>query len=90
MRRSYGDAALNAGGRAVEMTRLDRMIGFDPATGELEAEAGVQIGQLAQVFAPKGWLPPVMPGTGFATLGGCIAQDVTARTTTTQAASASM
>ncbi|MCB2120059.1 MAG: FAD-binding oxidoreductase [Rhodobacteraceae bacterium] len=76
MRRSYGDAALNAGGRAVEMTRLDRMIGFDPATGELEAEAGVQIGQLAQVFAPKGWLPPVMPGTGFATLGGCIAQDV--------------
>jgi decaprenylphospho-beta-D-ribofuranose 2-oxidase len=76
MRRSYGDAALNAGGRAVDMTRLDRLIAFDPATGELEAEAGVQIGQLAAIFAPRGWLPPVMPGTGFATLGGCIAQDV--------------
>ncbi|MCT8329870.1 FAD-binding oxidoreductase [Albidovulum sediminis] len=76
MRRSYGDAALNAGGRAVDMTRLDRLIAFDPATGELEAEAGVQVGQLAAIFAPRGWLPPVMPGTGFATLGGCIAQDV--------------
>lgn len=31
---------------------------------------------LAEIFAPKGWLPPVMPGTGFATLGGCIAMDV--------------
>src|SRR5690606_16438128 len=27
-------------------------------------------------FAPKGWLPAVMPGTGFATVGGCIGQDV--------------
>ncbi|MFZ1661114.1 MAG: FAD-binding oxidoreductase, partial [Paracoccaceae bacterium] len=27
-------------------------------------------------FAPRGWLPAVMPGTGFATVGGCIAQDV--------------
>lgn len=76
MRRSYGDAALNSGGRAVQMTRLDRMIAFDAATGELEAEAGLQIGQIAEIFAPHGWLPPVMPGTGFATLGGCIAMDV--------------
>jgi len=76
MRRSYGDAALNANGRTIEMSRLDRLIAFDAATGELEAEAGVQIGQIAEVFAPRGWLPAVMPGTGFATLGGCIAQDV--------------
>ncbi|MCV2868036.1 FAD-binding oxidoreductase [Defluviimonas sp. WL0002] len=76
MRRSYGDAALNSDGRAIEMTRLDRMIAFDAATGELEVEAGVQVGQVAEVFAPRGWLPPVMPGTGFATIGGCIAQDV--------------
>ncbi len=27
--RSYGDAALNDGGRVIDMTRLDRMIGFD-------------------------------------------------------------
>ena len=39
-------------------------------------EAGMEIGQLLRLFAPKGWLPPVMPGTGFATVGGGIAMDV--------------
>lgn len=76
MRRSYGDASLNSGGRVIDMTRLDRMLSFDPATGVLEVEAGARIGEIAAAFAPKGWLPPVMPGTGFATVGGCIAQDV--------------
>ncbi len=76
MRRSYGDAALNSGGRAIDMTRLDRMLGFDAASGELHVEAGAQIGEIAAAFAPRGWLPAVMPGTGFATVGGCIAQDV--------------
>ncbi|WP_343079787.1 FAD-binding oxidoreductase [Ostreiculturibacter nitratireducens] len=76
MRRSYGDAALNSGGKAIDMSRLDRILGFDPATGILEAEAGARIGEIAAAFAPRGWLPPVMPGTGFATIGGCFAQDV--------------
>ncbi len=76
MRRSYGDAALNDKGRVLEMTRLDRMIAFDPATGVLEVEAGARIGEIAATFAPRGWLPAVMPGTGFATVGGCIAMDV--------------
>lgn len=76
MRRSYGDAALNDAGRAVDMTRLDRMLDFDPATGILTVEAGARIGEIAAAFGPKGWLPAVMPGTGFATVGGCIAQDV--------------
>jgi decaprenylphospho-beta-D-ribofuranose 2-oxidase len=76
MRRSYGDACLNDGGRAVDMNRLDRVLAFDPETGEVHVEAGLQIGQLLKIFAPKGWLPPVMPGTGFATVGGGIAMDV--------------
>jgi decaprenylphospho-beta-D-ribofuranose 2-oxidase len=76
MCRSYGDAALNNGGRAIDMTRLDRMLGFDAKTGILHVEAGARIGEIAAAFAPEGWLPPVMPGTGFATIGGCIAQDV--------------
>ena len=74
--RSYGDAALNDGGRAIDMTRLDRILGFDPKTGIVEVEAGALIGDLARCFAARGWIPPVMPGTGFATVGGCIANDV--------------
>lgn len=76
MRRSYGDACLNDGGRAIDMTRLDRFLGFDDATGVLEVEAGLTIGEIARVMAPRGWLPMVMPGTGFATVGGAIANDV--------------
>ncbi|MGR3514043.1 MAG: FAD-binding oxidoreductase [Paracoccaceae bacterium] len=74
--RSYGDACLNDGGRAIDMTRLDRVLAFDEETGLVHVEAGLQIGQLLKIFAPMGWLPPVMPGTGFATVGGGIAMDV--------------
>lgn len=74
--RSYGDACLNSGGRAIDMTRMNRAISFDPETGVVEVEAGLEIGRLLKMFAPKGWLPPVMPGTGFATVGGGIAMDV--------------
>ena len=76
MRRSYGDACLNSDGNAVDMTRLDRVLEFDTETGLVHVEAGIQIGQLLKIFAPRGWLPPVMPGTGFATVGGGIAMDV--------------
>lgn len=76
MRRSYGDGMQNGGGRLIDMTRLDRLLEFDATTGHLRVEAGAQIGDLARIFAPQGWLPAVMPGTGFATIGGAIANDV--------------
>ncbi|MCF6445010.1 FAD-binding oxidoreductase [Nereida sp. MMG025] len=76
MRRSYGDAPLNDGGVITDMSRLDRILGFDETTGILEVEAGMRLGELAAIFAPRGWLPSVMPGTGFATVGGAIAMDV--------------
>ena len=75
-RRSYGDSPLNDGGRAIDMTRMDKIIAFDPATGVIEAEAGVTLADLIRLFAPKGWIPAVVPGTGFATIGGAIANDV--------------
>lgn len=74
--RSYGDASLNSGGNAVDMTRLDRFLGFDPDTGVLTCEAGLSLGEIARIIAPRGWLPSVMPGTGFATVGGAIGNDV--------------
>ncbi|MDH5797491.1 MAG: FAD-binding oxidoreductase [Paracoccaceae bacterium] len=74
--RSYGDAALNDSGYAIDMTRLDRIVDFDPEEGIVTVEAGARIGDLGRLFAPRGWIPTVMPGTGFATVGGCIANDV--------------
>ncbi|MBL6455008.1 FAD-binding oxidoreductase [Belnapia sp. T6] len=74
--RSYGDAALNSGGAAVLTGRLDRILSFDPATGELVAEPGVTFADLLEVFLPRGFVPPVSPGTAFVTLGGAAANDV--------------
>ncbi|MFP4003666.1 MAG: FAD-dependent oxidoreductase, partial [Alphaproteobacteria bacterium] len=74
--RSYGDAALNGGGRTLLTGRLDRLLSFDEDTGELVAEAGVTFADLMQVFLPRGWMVPVTPGTAFATLGGAVANDV--------------
>lgn len=74
--RSYGDAALNDGGHAIDTARLDRIIDLDGDSGMLTAEPGLTVGEMLRILSPKGWMPPVVPGTGFATLGGCIANDV--------------
>ena len=74
--RSYGDACVLDGGKVVMTRRLDRMIDFDPQTGWLECEAGVSYEDLLRIFVPRGFFPPVTPGTKFVTLGGAIACDV--------------
>ncbi|HEX2204637.1 MAG TPA: FAD-binding oxidoreductase [Longimicrobium sp.] len=74
--RAYGDAALNEGGGVVSHLRLNRMLGFDPATGALECEAGVSFGEIVDAFLPRGWFLPVTPGTKHATVGGALACDV--------------
>jgi decaprenylphospho-beta-D-ribofuranose 2-oxidase len=74
--RSYGDCALVNGGTAVLTTRLDRLLAFDPARGELVCEAGVTMGELIRVFLPRGFLPPACPGSARVTVGGAIANDV--------------
>jgi decaprenylphospho-beta-D-ribofuranose 2-oxidase len=74
--RSYGDAALNAGGRIIRTTRMTAVEEFDPQSGRIVVEPGVTFGQLVREFAPRGWIPPVTPGTQFATIGGAIANDV--------------
>jgi decaprenylphospho-beta-D-ribofuranose 2-oxidase len=74
--RSYGDAALNDGGRLILTGRLDRILAFDADSGEIAVEPGVSFGDLLEVFLPRGFLVPVSPGTAFATIGGAVANDV--------------
>lgn len=74
--RSYGDAAINEGRLVVGMTRLDRFLAFDEATGVLTCEAGTSLERIIRAFAPRGWFPMVTPGTKLVTVGGCIANDV--------------
>lgn len=74
--RSYGDVCLNPGGLLWRTRGLDRFIAFDPASGLLEAEAGVLLDDIIRLALPHGWFLPVTPGTRFVTLGGAIANDV--------------
>jgi len=74
--RSYGDAALNAGGRVLRMTRFDRYLAFDEPTGTLTCEAGVSLDAIIRDFGPRGWFPMITPGTKFVTVGGCVVNDV--------------
>ena len=74
--RSYGDAALNSGGRVLALTSFNRYLGFDEATGTLCCEAGVSLEDILRDFVPRGFFPMVSPGTKFVTIGGCIANDI--------------
>jgi FAD/FMN-containing dehydrogenase len=76
LRRSYGDICLSSLGRVIEMSGLDRLIAFDPATGILRAEAGIMLSAILRFAVPRGFFLPVTPGTRFVTLGGAIANDV--------------
>jgi decaprenylphospho-beta-D-ribofuranose 2-oxidase len=76
--RAYGDAAVPAaaGGLVLETTRADRILDFDPEMGRLTCEAGLSLGEIVRLFAPRGWFPPVTPGTKFVTMGACVACDI--------------
>lgn len=73
--RSYGDSSLNPT-LTVDMRGCNRILAFEPGSGQVVAEAGVQLAELIDVFLPRGWFPAVTPGTKYVTLGGAIAADV--------------
>lgn len=75
--RAYGDAALPLeGGLALATTGTNRYLSFEENTGELVAEAGLSLDDIIETFLPRGWFPPVVPGTKFVTLGGAAAADI--------------
>lgn len=74
--RSYGDAAINDSGFTVLSERLDRILAFDEKTGVMTAEPGISLASLLEVFVPRGWMIPVVPGTKFISLGGAVAADI--------------
>jgi decaprenylphospho-beta-D-ribofuranose 2-oxidase len=74
--RNYGDLSLRDGGTAIMTGRLDRFLAFDEGAGTIAVEPGVTFTDLQAFALPRGFLPPVTPGTGFVTLGGGVASDV--------------
>lgn len=67
---SYGDTSLNAENIVLDLSRMTRVLGWDPAHGVIRIEPGVTIGQLWHYVLEDGWWPAVVPGSMYPTLGG--------------------
>jgi decaprenylphospho-beta-D-ribofuranose 2-oxidase len=76
--RSYGDSSLPAlrGDRVVNTRCGDRVLAFDPDSGRMRAEAGLDLVRLRHEWLPRGFFTPVTPGTSWVSLGGMVASDV--------------
>ena len=74
--RSYNDAAMNGGGIVLDLSGMNQILEWDPATGQVRCEPGVTLQQLWQRVLPDGWWPPVVSGTMTTTLGGCLGANI--------------
>jgi FAD/FMN-containing dehydrogenase len=73
--RAYGDAAIGLV-NCICASGLDRFLHFDQGEARLTVEAGAMLNDIIAAFLPRGFFPPVVPGTKFVTVGGMIAADV--------------
>lgn len=73
---SYNDVSLNGGGIVLDMSGMDQILEWDPASGLVRCESGVTLQQLWQKVEPDGWWPPVVSGTMKTTLGGCLSANI--------------
>ena len=81
--RAYRDAAQNAGGTVLDLTRLARIHSVDNGDAStvntvptVRCDAGVSLDTLMRTLLPFGLWLPVVPGTRQVTVGGAIAADV--------------
>ncbi len=73
---SYGDPSLNSENIVLDLSRMTRVLDWDPSTGVIRVEPGVTVGQLWHYVLEDGWWPAVVPGTMYPTLGGCASTNV--------------
>ena len=73
--RSYGDSAINKF-NTIDMRNFNRFLSFNEKSGLVIAQSGVLLKDILNTFIPKGWFPPVTPGTKYVTLGGMVAADI--------------
>jgi decaprenylphospho-beta-D-ribofuranose 2-oxidase len=73
--RSYGDSSISSGGVRFKSSNYTS-ISIDALTGLADCGSGVSIRELEYEAHLRGFLPPVVPGTSFVTLGGAFASDI--------------
>jgi FAD/FMN-containing dehydrogenase len=74
--RSYGDAALLAEAVVLDLSEMNRILGWDASNGVAQVEPGVTFHDLWRSVLADGWWPEVVTGTMTPTLGGGLAMNV--------------
>ena len=67
---SYGDAAMNDESIVLDLTRMNRILAWDPENGRLKVEPGVTLQRVWEYTIEDGWWVPVATGTAKITIGG--------------------
>lgn len=73
---SYGDASLNSGNICLDVSAMRRVLEWNPTDGIIRVEPGFTIGELWRHVIQDGWWPAVVPGTSFASIGGCTSTNI--------------
>ncbi|MDD4279348.1 MAG: FAD-binding oxidoreductase [Candidatus Sumerlaeales bacterium] len=73
---SYGDAAIINNGIVLDLSKMNKVISWDPQTGIADLEPGVTIENLWHTIIGDGYWPPVVSGTMFTTMGGCASMNI--------------
>ena len=73
---SYGDASTSQNGHVLDLTRMNRVLAFDPATGVATVEPGVTVRDLWRQSIGYGFWPRVVSGTMAVSMGGAAAMNI--------------
>lgn len=73
---SYGDAFLNREQVVLDLSRMRRILSWDPRAGVLRCEPGVTIEDVWRYTLEDGWWMPVVSGTSRVTLGGAVSANI--------------
>ncbi|MCP4895917.1 MAG: FAD-binding oxidoreductase [bacterium] len=73
---SYGDAALRPESIVLDLSRMNRVLEWDPGKGVIDVEPGLTVSGLWRYALGDGWWPPVVTGTMQPSIGGCLGMNV--------------
>lgn len=73
---SYGDAATSRDGHVLDLSRMRRILAFDPIAGTARVEPGVTIRDLWRHAIAFGFWPAVVPGTMAVSIGGAASMNI--------------
>lgn len=73
---SYGDPFQNSEGLVLNLSRMSRILDWNPETGIIKVEPGIRIADLWKYIVGDGYWPPVVSGTMMTEIGGCLGMNI--------------